>query len=168
VIVVTPAIACGEIEETLTRHGCSDLVAGVLPQAEGDLGVRMRDTMSDLLGRGAAAVALIGSDVPQITAAHVSAAFDAVTRDCNVLALGPARDGGYYLLAASRVPDVFDDVEWGSVRVLEETQRAAGAHGLVVCLVPTLDDVDTVDDLRRAVSSGNAPRTAAWLDAVLP
>jgi rSAM/selenodomain-associated transferase 1 len=168
VIVVTPSSACDEVRETLARHGCADLVDAVRPQAEGDLGDRMRAAMGDLFSRGASAVALVGSDLPHLTASHVVAAFDQVARDRNTLVLGPASDGGYYLLAASRPPEVFEGVDWGSSRVREQTHRLACAQGFTVSLIETLDDVDTPEDLRRAVSTGNAPRTAAWVDAVWP
>jgi rSAM/selenodomain-associated transferase 1 len=166
IVVVTPPSACDEIRETLARHGCASLADGVLPQADGDLGDRMRAAMADLFARGASAVALVGSDLPHITTSHVTAAFDQVGRDPDALVLGPASDGGYYLLAASRQPAVFAGVEWGSPRVLEQTQRAARAQGFAVRLLPTLDDVDTPEDLRRAADSGHAPRTASWVKAV--
>jgi rSAM/selenodomain-associated transferase 1 len=166
VIVVTPPSACDEIRDTLARCGCSDLVDDVLPQADGDLGDRMRAAMAELFDRGAAAVALVGSDLPHITASHIAAAFDEVTRDRHALVLGPASDGGYYLVAASRQPDVFEGVDWGSSRVLAQTTAAAHTQGFEVRLLPVLDDVDTPEDLRRAVSSGHAPRTAAWVHDV--
>jgi rSAM/selenodomain-associated transferase 1 len=166
VVVVTPPSACDEIRETLARHACTDLVEDVLPQADGDLGDRMRAAMVHLFSRGASAVALVGSDLPHITASHVVAAFDEIARDRNALVLGPAGDGGYYLIAASREPEVFEGMEWGSSRVLAETQRAAAAKGFTVRLLPTLDDVDTPEDLWRAVSSGHAPRTAGWVGAL--
>ena len=78
------------------------------------------------------------------------------------LSLGPAGDGGYYLIGARRVPDVFTGIEWGSDQVFARTVEAAAVAGFRVHQLPVLSDVDTLDDLRAAVASGRALRTAAW------
>ena len=158
VVAVTPASACDEVREVVGD-------AEVMAQPDGDLGERMRTMMTALVARGAPAVALIGSDVPHITAATIVEAFSLVVKDPDALVLGPAADGGYYLVAAQRVPDVFSGIEWGSGRVLAQTERAAAVRRLRVHRLATLADVDTAGDLRRAARSGRAPRTAAWLSA---
>lgn len=156
VIAVTPASACDEV-----RTLCANVP--VVAQEGGDLGERMHGVMAQLFRRGAAAVALIGSDLPEITASVVSAAFAAVSAHPRALVLGPATDGGYYLIAAARVPDVFVGVEWGSVRTLDQTLDRARTCGLRAHLLEALSDVDTAADLHRAARSGRAPRVAAWL-----
>ena len=156
VVAVTPASACGEVQA----------IAGgveVMAQPEGDLGERMRATMTALFARGARVVALIGSDVPHITPATITQAFALAMTDPAALVLGPASDGGYYLIAAQRVPDVFAGVEWGSGRVLAQTECAAAAQRCRVHRLATIADVDTADDLHQAARSGHAPRTAEWL-----
>lgn len=156
VVAVTPASGCDEVRA----------IAGgveVMAQPDGDLGQRMRATMTALLARGAPAVALIGSDLPHITAATIAEAFALVVRDPDALVLGPAADGGYYLIAAQRVPDVFSGIEWGSGQVLAQTERVAAARQFRVHHLATLADVDAAADLHRAARSGRAPRTAAWL-----
>lgn len=158
VVAVTPASACDDVRDIVGD-------VEVMAQPEGDLGERMRATMTALFARGAPAVALIGSDVPHITAATIAEACALVVRDPDALVLGPAADGGYYLIAAQRVPDVFGGVEWGSEQVLAQTERAAAAHQFRVHHLATIADVDTADDLHRAARSGRAPRTAAWLSA---
>ncbi len=158
VVAVTPASACDEVRE----------IAGdveVIAQTDGDLGERMRATMTALFARGARAVVLIGSDVPTIAAATIADACALVDKDPDALVLGPATDGGYYLVAARRVPDVFSGITWGSAQVLAQTERVAAAGRFHVYYLATLADVDTAEDLRGAVRSGLAPRTAAWLDA---
>ena len=165
VVAVTPASACDEVRALLldsqARH------AEVIAQPDGDLGERMHATMAALFARGAAAVALIGSDLPHIGAAPVGAAFDALAAEPDALILGPAGDGGYYLIAATRVPDVFNAIDWGTPRVLDQTTRAAADRSLPVHLVSALDDVDSAEDLRRVAAGGLAPRTAAWVRAAL-
>ncbi len=156
VIAVTPASACAEVRELV---GDTEVMA----QPEGDLGERMRSTMTTLFAGGASAVALIGSDLPHVSGAPIEAAFEVLSRDAGAVVLGPAEDGGYYLIAARRVPDIFSGIEWGSAHVLTQTEAAAELDGFRVQRLDVLGDVDTEDDLRRAVLGGGAPRTAAWL-----
>jgi len=106
---------------------------------------------------------LVGSDLPDITPSMIGDAIAKLQGDPASLVLGPAHDGGYYLIAATTTPNVFDGIEWGSARVLEQTRLAAERHGLRVQLIDWLGDVDTPDDLRAVC----APRTRAWLAACL-
>lgn len=161
IIAVTPASACDDVRALVAGSGGVE----IMPQPEGDLGERMHGTMTALFARGASAVALIGSDLPHIAGATIADACALVVRDPDALALGPAADGGYYLIAAQRVPDVFGGVEWGSGEVLAQTARAAAVHRFRVHYLETMADVDTVDDLHRVARSGRAPRTGAWLTA---
>ena len=158
VVAVTPASACDAVRDIV---GDVEVIA----QPEGDLGERMRATMTALFARGAPAVVLVGSDLPHIPAATIVDACALVAKDPEALVLGPASDGGYYLIAARRVPDVFSGITWGSEHVLAQTAQAAAVGRFRVYHLPTLADVDTGDDLRGAARSGRAPRTAAWLDA---
>jgi rSAM/selenodomain-associated transferase 2/rSAM/selenodomain-associated transferase 1 len=115
------------------------------PQPEGDLGARMAQAMVAMLADARAAV-IIGTDCPAITARIVSDGFDAL-RDHD-LVLGPAADGGYYLIGLRRtVPDLFVRMPWGTSRVLPETLARAERLGLTIHLLPALDDVDEPDDL---------------------
>ena len=124
----------------------------------------MHAAMATLFAQGARAVALIGSDLPHMTPAVIAEAFETLEREPDALVLGPAADGGYYLIAARHVPDVFTSIEWGSDRVLEQTRQAAAAKGLKVCLLNEMTDVDTADALRQICGGPSAPpRTAAWL-----
>jgi glycosyltransferase A (GT-A) superfamily protein (DUF2064 family) len=156
VVAVTPPEACDEVRRIVGE-------VEVMPQTDGTLGDRMRAIMDAQFSRGAPAVALIGSDLPHLTPATVAEAFALVARDQDALVLGPAADGGYYLIAARRLPDVFSGIEWGSARVRAQTEHAAMAGGFRVHHLPTMADVDTSDDLRSASASGLARRTAAWL-----
>jgi glycosyltransferase A (GT-A) superfamily protein (DUF2064 family) len=158
VIAVAPRDGCGEIAALVP----SDVI--VIPQSDGDLGARMQAVFASLLGAGAAAVVLIGSDLPTIDRASVSAAFETLAGDSGALVLGPAADGGYYLIGAARVPPVFDAIEWGSDGVLERTRTLAENAGLRVSVVDVIEDVDTADALFRVADSGRAQRTSAWIE----
>lgn len=157
VIAVEPPHACDEVRARAPG-------VEVLAQAEGSLGARMQAVMHTLLARGARAVALVGSDLPDLRPALVTGAIAAVDADPAALVLGPAPDGGYYLIAASFVPPVFDGIAWGTDRVLAETIAVADRRDLRVHLLEALGDVDTVTDLRRV----RASRTRAWARQHLP
>jgi rSAM/selenodomain-associated transferase 1 len=157
VVSVTPASACAEIVSLVPDD------VSVVPQSDGNLGERMRGVFASLAAGGARAVAMIGSDVPEVTPAIVARAFAVLERDPGALVLGPAADGGYYLVAATGVPEVFTAIAWSTDAVLSQTLTAAASAGLRVTLLDRLSDVDTPDDLRRVAERLPASRTAAWL-----
>lgn len=118
----------------------------VHPQCEGDLGTRMAQAMAAPFARGARRVAVIGTDVPWLSREEVRAAFDSL--DHHDVVLGPATDGGYYLIALKRPePELFRDVAWSTGTVLATTRERAAGLGLSVRVLPTLGDVDTAADL---------------------
>jgi rSAM/selenodomain-associated transferase 1 len=151
-ISVEPPEACDEV-----RRLAPDVE--VVSQTPGSLGVRMASAMRHFFDRGAAMVALVGSDLPDLQPRVVSDAFAALAADPSRLVLGPAADGGYYLIASTTVPPVFDGIEWGTAAVLEDTRAAAEGGGFPVHLLDPLDDVDVPGTLVRVT----ARRTAAWV-----
>ena len=142
-----------------------------LPQRGSTLGERMREGARELLTSGFDAVVLIGSDLPTLPPAHVSAALGILMRRGEVLVLGPAEDGGYYLIGLTQSrAEFFEHIPWGTPLVLQRTREAAGALGIPVEAMPPWYDVDSASDLRRVwrrseQSDGAARYTRAWLDA---
>jgi uncharacterized protein len=140
-----------------------------LPQRGATLGDRMYGGMRDLLGVGFDAVAMIGSDLPNLPSLHVSTALNILARRPGALVLGPAEDGGYYLIGATRShPQLFEEIPWGTSQVLERTCKAAEALGIAVERISQWYDVDSPSDLRRlwrgvAVAEGIARYTRTWL-----
>ncbi len=135
----------GASDETAARAWLGDAVA-IREQGGGDLGARMERATSAALAEGAVAVVVIGADCPQLTAAHLSAAFAAL-RDHD-LVLGPAEDGGYYLIGLRRPqPALFSGIAWSTATVLAETLAAAQRAALSCHLLERLGDVDEPDDL---------------------
>ena len=158
VVAVEPADACADVRALLPPD------VEVMPQTAGTLGDRMRDVMATLFDRGAGIVALVGSDVPDLDARQVSRAFALLERDPDLLVLGPATDGGYYLIAAARTPPpVFDGIPWGTRDVLSATIKAAEEQRIRVAFVEPVSDVDSAADLRRV----EAARTRTWARAHL-
>jgi rSAM/selenodomain-associated transferase 1 len=130
--------------ELHTDQPCGDWAAFSIPravQAIGDLGERM---LAVLQSRPLP-VMIVGSDAPTLPLDHLRALLAAQAD----VALGPARDGGYYAILCRRAhPRMFDDVPWSTGETLDRTRAAALACGLSVELGPSWFDVDTLDDLR--------------------
>ncbi len=121
--------------------------ARLRPQCAGDLGVRMAEAFARTFERGARRVAIIGTDVPAMTRETVAGAL-ADLEESDVV-VGPAEDGGYYLLALREPrPELFENVAWSTPTVLEETLARAATAGLRVQQLQRLRDIDTLEDLR--------------------
>lgn len=118
----------------------------LLPQAEGDLGTRMRDAFARAFADGCGRVVIIGSDLPEMSTELLRRAFSAL--DDAEAVIGPARDGGYYLLGLTRpVTGVFDGIAWSTAEVFAATMDRLRAAGVEPVVLETLADVDEVDDL---------------------
>jgi rSAM/selenodomain-associated transferase 1 len=119
-----------------------------VPQGPGDLGAKMATAFADAFTSGIDGVLIIGSDCPQITAALLGQAFDALAE--HDLVLGPTLDGGYYLIGLQHASaELFDDIAWGGETVLSQTLHVAERLGLSVKLLEELGDVDVPADLHR-------------------
>lgn len=129
-----------------------------VPQGRGGLGERMARAFTDAFDAGCARVVVIGGDCPGIDADLLRRAFERL-RDHDV-ALGPATDGGYYLIGLRVMTRaLFGDLPWGSAAVLERTLALAREAGLSVALLDELPDVDLPEDLGvwRAAQRAQAP-----------
>lgn len=115
-------------------------------QGNGDLGQRMADAFQASFEQGYDLVVLIGTDCLELKAAVLLQAFEQCEQ--GDLVLGPAQDGGYYLIGLCRlIPELFVGVEWGSSRVFEQTIAIAQSLNLTVTLLPMLADLDRPEDL---------------------
>jgi hypothetical protein len=118
------------------------------PQGEGDLGERMASAFQASFADGMRGVVTIGIDCPDLDATTLTEAFEKLkTFD---LVLGPARDGGYYLIGLRRlVPELFVGIDWGTSQVRQQTLDIAENLGLAIAAssLPLLDDIDRPEDL---------------------
>lgn len=118
-----------------------------IPQGGGDLGARL---LTPMLALPPGPVVIVGTDIPDITAAHIAAAFEALGE--NDYVFGPAPDGGFWLVGAKRRPrlnDLFQNVRWSSEHALGDT-LANLPDGASVGFVETLDDVDDLDAYQKS------------------
>ena len=128
------------------------------PQRGDGLGERLARAFRQELER-ARHVCAIGTDAPAVDRRLADRAFDELA--ANDLVLGPALDGGYYLIGANRYwPDLFRDVPWSTEDVLTATLARARALKLRTATLEPLRDIDTVEDLERAgYPPARQPRT---------
>lgn len=115
-------------------------------QTGDDLGQKMKNAFEATFAQEKSdAVVIIGSDCAELEERHVSEAFDAL--ESNDIVLGPAKDGGYYLLGMRVfVPELFKSIDWSTSKVAEQTLYAIKENNLSYLLLDELNDVDTVED----------------------
>ncbi|HEV7298024.1 MAG TPA: TIGR04282 family arsenosugar biosynthesis glycosyltransferase [Tepidisphaeraceae bacterium] len=117
----------------------------LVPQHHADLGARLIAAGTKAFEAGGPVV-IIGTDCPGLTCEHLAGAFSAM-RDADV-AIGPATDGGYYLIGMRRFnANLFYGIDWSTSRVAAQTRTAAAAVGLDIAELPPLGDVDLPEDL---------------------
>ena len=122
--------------------------AYLLPVEGSDIGDCLSQVFSHLLEMGWRKVLALNADSPSLPGAYLEQA--AQLLDEQELVLGPALDGGYYLVGMRRSHlGIFQDITWSTERVLAQTLEKAGGLGLGVRLTPEWYDVDTVADLQR-------------------
>lgn len=119
------------------------------PQQGEGLGGRMGNAFRSCFAKGFTAALLTGSDVPDLTADVIEQAFRALESSHDAI-LGPAFDGGYYLIgfrSAAFDPAVFKEMPWGEDTVFDKTRKRLQARGHRIHLAPAWHDIDTAEDL---------------------
>lgn len=118
-----------------------------IPQVSGDLGEKMRSAFDHAFTLDNQRVLIMGIDCPDIDSKILTQAFDSLAN--HDLTLGVAADGGYYLIALNHlIPKLFQDIDWGTERVLKQTKDIAQKSNLKIHYLPTLADVDRPEDLQ--------------------
>ena len=167
VVAFTPSGGRRVLERLLGGH------RRLLPQGPGDLGERLGRVFEILCERGQPAL-VVGSDCPALTAARIRTAAERLGHADVVI--GPALDGGYYLIGLRRPrPELFRDIPWSTGSVLEITRSRAQEAGLRVELLEAARDLDTPEDLyewyagsRSEEFAASYPRTWHLIHALLP
>jgi uncharacterized protein len=135
--------AGGERTEMAEKYGHQ---WNYVAQGNGDLGQRLCRAFQQAFSSGVTKVVVIGTDCPEITAASLTTAFDALRK--HDLVLGPAVDGGFYLLGLRRPrTSLFAGIAWGTDAVLHQILDTAERLRLSIRLLAPLHDVDRPEDL---------------------
>jgi rSAM/selenodomain-associated transferase 1 len=116
-------------------------------QEGADLGERMKRAFQMAFDKGYEQVVGIGSDLPDLNKAVIELAFEKLNEKETVF--GPAEDGGYYLLGMNElIPTIFENKSWSTSGLLEETLTDLNEQNRSVVLLKTLNDIDTIEDLK--------------------
>lgn len=117
-----------------------------------DLGERMYNALSFINRLGYKQVIIIGTDSPTLPSRFIYQAFSKLN---NVdLVLGPCNDGGYYLISIKKpIKELFEDIDWSTNRVFNQTLQKAKHLNLKVKILPCWYDIDTIEDLKNLSSS---------------
>lgn len=118
----------------------------LMPQTGGDLGRRINSAFKHGFARGYKSIVIIGSDCPVVTRELINEALHKL--DSNDAVIGPAADGGYYLIGLCRpAPELFTGIAWSTEQVLRQTIEQCNAAHLTHALLPELRDIDRMEDL---------------------
>ncbi len=113
-------------------------------QTKGDLGIKMQQAFTEILAKHKRAV-IIGSDCAELSKADIERAFDELEE--HDVVIGPARDGGYYLLGMNHLQlFLFKDMPWSSDQLLDETIMKIQDRGLTYSLLNMKSDIDFIED----------------------
>jgi rSAM/selenodomain-associated transferase 1 len=113
-----------------------------------DLGIRMRKAFQFIFGKGYEKAAIIGSDFPHISESIILTAFINLKKyDC---VLGPAKDGGYYLIGLRELhKSIFEDISWSTGKVYKQTVEKAEKNNISIKNLEMYYDVDTVEEMKQ-------------------
>jgi rSAM/selenodomain-associated transferase 1 len=122
------------------------------PQTGSDLGERMQNAFVESFKRGFERVVIIGGDSPTLPPEYIERAFECL-REGTTVVIGPARDGGYYLMGMKGLNilspySIFSNISWGTSDVLPATLDRLKRNNLSYRLLPQWYDIDTVEDLK--------------------
>lgn len=140
---------------------------GVFPQKGATLGERLYNVFARLFKKGYGSVAVIGSDSPDIPIGFIEEAFKRLEDPSVDVVLGPAKDGGYYLIAMKRpVKEVFKGVRFSTPFALEDTIERVREMSLGLRLLPPWHDIDRPADLCLLKDSKEAPLSSHFIRSI--
>ena len=156
IIAVEPADACGVFSQWAGRQ------YRYVGQVGRNIGEKMKNALEAAFKEGYDRAVLVGSDLPELPGDFLRYALDALDRYDAVM--GPAHDGGYYLIGFGRksfLPQVFRGMTWGSDQVFTQTMTVLDQEGCRTHVLPEWYDIDTAADLRNLVIRCNDTKGAA-------
>lgn len=143
--------------EFIPEHSNEDLPSYQFEIQTGkNLGTRMSNAFALLFAKGYKNVVVIGTDCPNLKTEDLNQAFLNLSQAD--LVLGPAKDGGYYLIGMSQfIPEIFKDIPWSTSEVLDMTLERANALEIDYKFLSTHTDIDTLEDLELLLSQKKLP-----------
>ena len=148
-----------------------------IPQCDGDLGVRLQHYFAVARARGMSSILAVGTDSPTLPSRFIEQAFSLL--ETHDVVIGPAFDGGYYLIGTgARELPIFDGIDWSTPRVLDQTVQRVRDAKASLALLPPWYDIDTADDwmmlcghikaMRQAGIDPGVPHTEALMKGDKP
>ncbi len=156
---------------------CPEDFNGIMPEGAGffrqegqGLGERIFNVFKMLEIKGFSRAVVIGGDSPDLPAPFIEEAGAILSGPRADLVIGPAHDGGYYLIGAPLPISgaIFNDIQWGGSAVLEQTLERAREAGLRVRLLEPWHDIDRPEDLALLALGQGAPESRAFVEALAP
>lgn len=139
----------GSVRSSSVRSEGSNFYFEKKLQQGDDLGERMSRAFHLGFKEGFEKILIIGSDCLAITAGIIEDGFNQL--DVHDVVVGPSEDGGYYLIGSKQfIPELFQSIPWSTERVYPETIRAVEEQNLQYGVLPTLNDIDTEEDLNKS------------------
>lgn len=130
-------------------------------QEGNDLGEKMYNAFNKVIDRGSTKTIIIGTDIPDISSDIIQKAFQALNNSDVVI--GPANDGGYYLLGMKKLyRSFFTGIEWSKDNVLNKTLEKINSLNLSYSMLPELIDIDTEEDLKNWLAN-DSENANSWL-----
>lgn len=118
------------------------------PQQGNSLGEKIINAFEKTVSNGGQNLIIAGSDCTEITLNDITSSFDILDTNKSQIVIGPATDGGYYLLGLNIFcKDIFQDIEWSSEKVLSQTIEKLKKNNLSYILLRELCDIDELEDI---------------------
>jgi uncharacterized protein len=126
----------------------------LIDQVGDDLGARMNQVFETMFASGYQHVLIVGTDVPSLPLEYYQQALALL--DKHDLVLGPAHDGGYYLIGLNTpMPALFENIPWSTDRVFSLTRKKADGLGVSPALLSAWRDIDSIDDLKALIEASS-------------
>jgi hypothetical protein len=130
-----------------TEDDWSEIIFEKKLQEPGDLGERMLAFFESGFEKGFKRIVIIGSDCPELESSNLEEAFN-ILEDSDAV-IGPANDGGYYLLGLSKNVNLFQNKKWSTESVFEDTLNDFKREKLSFGIMKEKVDLDTIEDLKK-------------------
>lgn len=153
--------AYGSIGEEAFFKDLAETPPGLVPAAFPNFGECLFAGIQGVLAAGCSSACVLNADTPDLPTEYLVRAARELAGGGDRVVIGPADDGGYYILGVSKAHRrLFADIDWSTERVFAQTRARAAEIGLEVVTLPTWSDIDDAQTLGRFASRGDTPKAA--------